>query len=187
MKQNFFDSFLNTLRIEMADLFGSVDDIKVSILMPNPLHLFKIDDADGNMCESVNNKNEKRAVPFIECSALISCPLGSMKVPFRPFINTDDFSLWALEDTRYSNNFITMYQVGYNEEDNSICCKNDWNEYCNFPLDVLEYTYHQRKVIKNGTEVIRWTLRKQLRENLEKIFVDTGIFNMYKSVEDMES
>lgn len=208
MENKFFDSFLNTLRKQMIDfgflvvndddddnvfvdvdeddvigiIFGNavLDDVHISIMFSKPYCIYDLVDEEDNICESVNDKNQRKIVQTIECTALIDCQFGKIEVPFCPLISPEDCTFWALEDKRYSNNFITMYQSGYDMKKYSIYCNNDLYEYANFPREIIEYLYQKKTVNRLGYKVTLWELRAEIREKLEGILRDTDLKKLYK-------
>ena len=84
----------------------------------------------------------KKVLEFCDCIAYISCPIGKIAVHFEPVVDAKTFVCYGIGDIDYSNNFIKMIEVERSPHNNVIRCRNNYDCFYNFPLDIRKRFSH---------------------------------------------
>lgn len=134
----------------------------------------------------------KKVLEFFDCIAYISCPTGKISVHFEPVVDAETFVCYGIGDIDYSNNFIKMIEVERSPNNNVIRCRNNYDCFYNFPLDVVEYLYNDsieedeegvpRKFLTIKKEVVGKIREKMMEKDIKSYLKSMG----YKELCDVE-
>jgi len=174
MKNKYFQKVLEMKATRNSGVKS--DDIYVDVAMDSGG--FAVDDK-----RFVTTKNgDRKVLEFFECVAYISCPIGEIRVKFEPIVDAETFAYCGIKAIEDSNNFVKMVEVGLRVDDNVIRCKNGYETFCNFPLDVVEYLYNNtREENEEGICQEVWTLKEEIFERIKERMMEKDIKTYIKS------
>lgn len=134
----------------------------------------------------------KKVLEFCDCIAYISCPIGKIAVHFEPVVDAKTFVCYGIGDIDYSNNSIKMIEVERSPHNNVIRCRNNYDCFYNFPLDMVEYLYNEsieedeegvpRKFLTIKKEVVGKIREKMMEKDIKSYLKSMG----YKELCDVE-
>ena len=137
MKNRFLNNVLNVKSTQNP----GVNDLCVNVEFNSGY--FTVENGRFYTTKHYSKNGVKKVLEFFDCIAYISCPTGKISVHFEPVVDAETFVCYGIGDLDYSNNFIKMIEVERSPNNNVIRCRNNYDCFYNFPLDVVEYLYNE--------------------------------------------
>ena len=158
----------------------NADDIFVNVEFNSSY--FTVEDGRFYTTRIYDNEGVKKVLEFFGCIAYVSCPVGEIAIHFEPIVDAETFTCYGVGDMDYSNNFFRMVEVKHSTNDNVIRCKNDYNIFHDFPLDVVEYLFlNSVEEDEEGVYQKYWTLKKEIVKKIEETMKGKDIKSYVKS------
>ena len=186
MKNRFLNNVLNVKSTQNP----GVNDLCVNVEFNSGY--FTVENGRFYTTKHYSKNGVKKVLEFFDCIAYISCPTGKISVHFEPVVDAETFVCYGIGDLDYSNNFIKMIEVERSPNNNVIRCRNNYDCFYNFPLDVVEYLYNEsieedeegvpRKFLTIKKEVVGKIREKMMEKDIKSYLKSMG----YKELCDVE-